>query len=118
MSAVTGEACPTVDVSVVGASTPTVKTAPATPAATHRAGADVPSPAAKKKGSFMGGAMKGIKKFFASDEAKEGTAFGAAIGMLLLSWSPVGIIGGALIGAAIGAVIGGGLIAKLFHKFF
>jgi hypothetical protein len=117
MSAVTGEACPSTDVSAVSSSTAAAKPDISRPQVGHRAEAVVPDPAAKKKSSFVGGAMKGIKNYFDDDMVKEGTAFGAAIGMLLLAWSPVGLIGGALIGAAVGAIICGGLISKIFHHF-
>ncbi|HXT02375.1 MAG TPA: hypothetical protein VN915_17005 [Elusimicrobiota bacterium] len=118
MSAVTGDACASGDVSAVASSTAAAKTDPSAPAIAHRAETVVPDPAAKKKkGSFMGKAEKGIGDYFSDDMVKEGTAFGAAAGMLLLAWSPVGIIGGALIGAAVGAIICGGLISKLWHHF-
>jgi hypothetical protein len=116
MTGVTGEGCTATDGSAVSASTSAVKPDPSQGAIAHREEAVVPSPAAKK-GSFVGGAVKGVKNYFSDDMVKEGTAFGAAIGMLLLAWSPVGIIGGALIGAAVGAIICGGLISKIFHHF-
>jgi len=117
MSGVTGEACPTTDVSAVSASTgaarPDVTTAPLA----HHAAADVPPPEGNKAGAFFKGAVKGISDYFDDDGVKQGTAFGAAIGMLLLASTPVGIIGGALIGAAVGAILCGGLIQKLWHHF-
>lgn len=118
MSAVTGDACPSADASAVAVSSSAAKPVPSTPAIAHRQETVVPDPAAKKKGgSFLSKAGKGISDYFDSDMVKEGTAFGAAIGMLLLAWSPVGLIGGALIGAAVGAIICGGLISKIWHHF-
>jgi len=119
MSGITGDACPAADVSAVSASTGAARPDVTSGAIAHRADPVVPDPVPKKKGgSFFGKATKGISDYFSDDMVKEGTAFGAAIGMLLLAWSPVGIVGGALIGAAVGAVICGGLISKIFHHFF
>ena len=118
MSGITGDACPTTDVSAVSSSTSAAKPDVTTSPMAHRADAVVPDPAAKQKGpGFLSKAGKGISDYFYDDNVKEGTAFGAAIGMLLLAWSPVGLLGGALIGAAVGAIICGGLISKIFHHF-
>lgn len=118
MGAVTGEACPTADAPAVTASTSAATPVATTPAIVHRPASEVPDPAATKKGpGFLSKAGKGISDYFDDDGVKEGTAFGAAIGMLLLAWSPVGLIGGALIGAAAGAIICGGLISKIWHHF-
>lgn len=118
MNGVTGEACPTTDVSAVSSSTGAAKADPSQPAIAHRKDAVVPEPPAKKKGgSFFGKAENKIGNYFSDDKVKEGTAFGAAAGMLLLAAGPVGILGGAVIGAAVGAIICGGLIQKIWHHF-
>lgn len=118
LSGITGDACPTTAVSAVSSSTGSAKSDASGAAIAHRKDADVPSPASKKKNdSFLGKAEHKIGKYFSDDGVKEGTAFGAAIGMLLLASTPVGIIGGALIGAAVGAIICGGLISKIWHHF-
>src|SRR3569832_1093194 len=75
MSGITGDACPSTDVSAVASSTSAAKAVVTTPAAAHRAGADVPDPAAKQKGpGFLSKAGQGISDYFDDDGVKEGTA--------------------------------------------
>lgn len=117
MQGVTGEGCPQEASAVQAVSTGTLKPEAARPAIAHRGEAAVPSPSPIKK--TLGSMVDGVTEFFAPDGVKGGIAFGAAIGMLLLAATPVGILGGALIGAAVGAVLVGGLIGKLWgavHK--
>ena len=112
MNAVTGEACPQ-DASAVQASTGAAMSYPTTPAIAHQDAPAVPSPSPIKK--TLGSWTKGVTDYFSPDEVKAGVGVGAAIGMLLLASTPVGIIGGALIGAALGAIVVGGLIGKIWH---
>lgn len=116
MGGVTGEACPSTDAAVVESSTAAARVEAAQPAIAHREETVVPSPSPIK--AKVGSFVHGVGDYFSSDGVREGVAFGAAIGMLLLAASPVGIVGGALIGAAVGAVICGGLIQKVWHHFF
>lgn len=115
MNGVTGEACTSTDAPSVASSTSTAKPGVTMSAITHREDSVVPSPSPIKKKA--GSIIKGIKDYFGSDTVKAGMGFGAAIGMLLLAASPVGLISAAVIGAAVGAIICGGLIQKIFHHF-
>jgi hypothetical protein len=113
MSGVTGDACPGSGAAVPAGPATSAKGGATQPAIAHRSGADVPTPEKKKK---KGSLLKGVKDYFSDDMVKEGTAFGAGIGMLLFAGAgPLGIIGGGLLGAAVGAIICGGLFGKLFH---
>ena len=117
MSGVTGDGCPqtaTTPTALPGAtvSTTTVKTPTA---------ATVPSVTDQSdhKDSSGGGFFSGLKDLthgLPINQTLAGTGFGAAIGMLLLAATPVGIIGGLLIGGLIGAVLGSGIIGKLMGQ--